>query len=113
MVGACGYVAGHVALWYVGSSQTRDQTHVSCIGRQILNHWTTREVLIDLLKCTFVMTSKYFFVLFIFASLFMKCLFRSYILQNVSYILYHHYFCTFVLLYFFIICIANYSPNRL
>ena len=27
------------------SSWTRDQTHVSCIGRQILNHWTTREAL--------------------------------------------------------------------
>ena len=26
------------------SSPTRDQTHVPCIGRQILNHWTTREV---------------------------------------------------------------------
>ena len=26
------------------SSLTRDQTHVPCIGRQILNHWTTREV---------------------------------------------------------------------
>ena len=26
------------------SSRTRDQTHVPCIGRQILNHWTTREV---------------------------------------------------------------------
>ena len=26
------------------SSQTRDQTHVPCIGRQILNHWTAREV---------------------------------------------------------------------
>ena len=26
------------------SSQTRDQTHVPCIGRQILNHWTTKEV---------------------------------------------------------------------
>ena len=25
-------------------SQTRDQTHVPCIGRQILYHWTTREV---------------------------------------------------------------------
>ena len=24
-------------------SLTRDQTHVSCIGRQVLNHWTTRE----------------------------------------------------------------------
>ena len=28
-----------------GIFQTRDQTHVSCIGRRILNHWATREVL--------------------------------------------------------------------
>ena len=27
------------------SPWTRDQTHVSCFGREILNHWTTREVL--------------------------------------------------------------------
>ena len=27
-----------------GSSWPRDQTHVSCIGRQILCHWATREV---------------------------------------------------------------------
>ena len=27
------------------SSPTRDQIHVHCIGRWILNHWTTREVL--------------------------------------------------------------------
>ena len=26
------------------SSLTRDQTHVSCVAGQILNHWTTREV---------------------------------------------------------------------
>ena len=32
-----------VALQCVGLSQIRDQTHVPCIGRQILNHWTTRE----------------------------------------------------------------------
>ena len=29
----------------VVSSGTRDQTHVSCIGRWMLNHWATREVL--------------------------------------------------------------------
>ena len=29
---------------HVASSQTKDQTHVPCIGRQIVNHWTTREV---------------------------------------------------------------------
>ena len=27
------------------SSPTRDRTHVSCIGRQILNHWTTSKLL--------------------------------------------------------------------
>ena len=46
--GSLGSVAlwhvGLVALWHVGSSQFRDQTYVSCIGRQILNHWITREV---------------------------------------------------------------------
>ena len=30
---------GLVALRHVGSSWTRDQTHVPCIARQILNHW--------------------------------------------------------------------------
>ena len=28
---------------HIGSSQNRDRTHVLCIGRQILNHWTTIE----------------------------------------------------------------------
>ena len=27
----------------MGSSWTRDRTHVPCTGRQILNHWTTRK----------------------------------------------------------------------
>ena len=45
--------AGLVALAWHGilrrgvwdlSSLARDQTHVPCIGRQILNHWATREV---------------------------------------------------------------------
>ena len=35
---------GLVAPLHVESSQTRDPTHVLCIGRQILNHWTTRGV---------------------------------------------------------------------
>ena len=34
-----------VALRHVGSSWTRARTHVPCIGRQILNHCATREVL--------------------------------------------------------------------
>ena len=33
-----------VALQHVGYSWTRDRTQVPCIGRQILNHWTTRQV---------------------------------------------------------------------
>ena len=32
------------ALWHVESVWTRDWTCVPCIGGQILNHWTTREV---------------------------------------------------------------------
>ena len=36
---------GFAALRHVESSSTRDRTHVSCFGRQIFNHWTTREVL--------------------------------------------------------------------
>ena len=36
---------GLVALWHVGSSQSRDRNHVPCIGRQILNHLITREAL--------------------------------------------------------------------
>ena len=34
-----------VAPRHVGSSRTRDRTGVPCIGKWILNHWTTREVL--------------------------------------------------------------------
>ena len=34
---------GSVSLQHVGQSQNRAQTHVPCIGRQILNHCTTRE----------------------------------------------------------------------
>ena len=39
------WYTGLVALWHAESSWTRDQTRVPCIGRQILNHWTTRQVL--------------------------------------------------------------------
>ena len=35
---------GLVALWHVGSSWTRDRTHVPCIGRQIRNPWTTYKI---------------------------------------------------------------------
>ena len=39
------WLTGLVAPRHVGSSQTRARTHVPCIGRQILNHCTTREAL--------------------------------------------------------------------
>ena len=45
-------VLGLIALWHVGSSQTRDWTYVPYIGRGILNHWTTREVFILKVSCT-------------------------------------------------------------
>ena len=32
-------------MWHL-SSLTRDRTHVPCIGRRILNHWTTRKSLV-------------------------------------------------------------------
>ena len=35
---------GLVVPWHVGSSRTRARTRVPCIGSQILNHCTTREV---------------------------------------------------------------------
>ena len=35
-----------VAPQHVESPWTRDWTHVLCTGRQILNHWTTKEVLL-------------------------------------------------------------------
>ena len=39
------WCTGLVTPWHVASSQTRDQTPVPCIGRWLLYHWMTREVL--------------------------------------------------------------------
>ena len=42
---------GFIVLRHVGSQfLTRNQTQVPCIGRWILNHWTTREVLLPLFE---------------------------------------------------------------
>ena len=38
------WCTGLVDAQHVGSSWTRDQTCVPCVGRQTLNYWTTREV---------------------------------------------------------------------
>ena len=32
------------------SSRTRERARVPCIGRQILNHWTTKEVPLEALE---------------------------------------------------------------
>ena len=39
------------------TSLTRDQTHIPCTARQILDHWTTREVLIAFFLMTISMCS--------------------------------------------------------
>ena len=44
---------GLAALRYMKSSRTRDQTRVPCIGKQILIHCTTREVL-EFTSCDFL-----------------------------------------------------------
>ena len=41
------WCTGLAAHWNVGASRTRDWTCVACIGRWILNHWTTGEVLFE------------------------------------------------------------------
>ena len=47
------WLAGLVAPQHVGSSRTRDRTHVPCIGRWILNHCATREVPEPALNCNY------------------------------------------------------------
>ena len=37
-----------------GSSEPRDKNHISCIGRQILYHWVTREALIYAYRFLFI-----------------------------------------------------------
>ena len=64
-LGSCGsrtpehrFNGGGTKAWLpVGSSRTRDQTRASCLGRQILPHWTTRETL-----CLYLM-SRFLWVL--------------------------------------------------
>ena len=42
-------ILGWVAIsFFRGSSQIRDRTHISCIGRWILYHWATRETMFNL-----------------------------------------------------------------
>ena len=68
------------------SSQARDWTRVSCIERQILNHWTTREVqspLIVVLSCISLMASDvkhlFMFLVALFYDFEKNTLFRSFV----------------------------------
>ena len=46
------WLMGLASLWHVRPSQIRDQTHVSCIGRQILYHWAVRKAFLLYFKWT-------------------------------------------------------------
>ena len=60
---------GFGAPWYVGSSQSGDQTHVSCIDRRILYHWASREARCRLsFNIPFCLLCRFFFIFF-FSSL--------------------------------------------
>ena len=52
--------------WHVGSSWTRDRTHVSCTGRWILHHWATREGLLHFLELWFLLYGNIFLNLFVY-----------------------------------------------
>ena len=53
---------------HVGSSQSRNQTYIPCIGKQILNHWTTKEAPTSIfyLFIYFLKAQLYLFILFFF-----------------------------------------------
>ena len=58
------WLTGPAAPRHVGSSQTRARTRVPCIGRQTLNHCTTREALgVVLLKCFILFLTLFLFPL--------------------------------------------------
>ena len=68
---------GLVASQYMGASWIRDQTRVPCIGRQILNHWTTREF--QNMKDNILFFFNIFYLYLIFVSLINMCLSDNYL----------------------------------
>ena len=76
---------GLVAFWYVESSRIRDRTHVPCTGRRILNHWTTKEVLVHFLYWLFTFWMLSFEIHCIFLHQICKYWLRLFILLTVSF----------------------------
>ena len=88
----------------MGSSQTRARTCVLCIGRQILNHCTTRELPIRALKAKLIslpsvqlFSSKYFPVLFFPACLLVLFFFHSWLFISCTFLPLSHFFLSFPL----------------
>ena len=88
------WLMGPVAPRHVGSSQTRSQTHVPCIGRQILNHCATREAPCSLLLCpVFKNLSRLPFRRFSISCFFFISYLHSTVAFSISII--NHIFCLF------------------
>ena len=87
---------GLVALQHVKSSQTRVQTQVLCTGRQILNHWTTREIHAVVLIC--ILFIQYFKTEATFS------LFKDHCVSLVTYL--------FIYFYHFYICMLDFSSKN-
>ena len=79
------WLTGSVAPRHAGSSRTRARTRVPCIGRQTLNHCATREALLVVLMCIFLLANdvKQFFM-----CLFVICISSSMSFESSLYILY-------------------------
>ena len=80
------------------SSWPRDQTHDSCIGRQILYHWATQEALLHLYTCIYIDT---------YMSIFFQILFPCRLLQNIKCILVL-YSRSLLVIYFYIYISMSY-----
>ena len=98
---------GLVALWHVGSSQTRAQTRIPCIGRRILNHCATREVPVLFFKLyDFELFSQWWFQHLQCASLFITVCFRITLISIpakcrnlLQYISFPHFVCITIIIY--------------
>ena len=77
------WLTGLVAPRHVGSSQTRARTRVPCVGRQILNHCTTREAPILAFNIFFLWALKNFLDALVYFHFFKKIVLKSLRLQSI------------------------------